>query len=348
MNIFRNGYSLLEWKNKYRKKTLNLFLEHEYGVRPLECDLPLQYSIVEEKRENNILIEKIEMKYKKHPMYFYIYLPSNHNNDLKTFITIVHPFQDKGDELISNYKSISSFCPIDEIIGKGFAAVLLSAGTVAEDRLGGEQTGIFKDMGLPKSDNSWGVLSSWAWACSKILDYLLTRSEFDEQKVAVIGHSRGGKTALLAAATDERFCLAISNCSGNSGAALSRGNKGEKIKDIVTRFPYWFCKNYQAFIDNEDMLPFDQHQLIGLIAPRFCYVASASEDAWADPEGELLSCRLASEYYEMYDIDGLVVPKRIEKDCSYNEGHIGYHIKTGVHKLQLEDWKMFMEFFDKI
>ena len=82
---------------------------------------------------------------------------------------------------------------------------------------------------------------------SKVIDYLVLRKEFDETKIAVVGHSRGGKTALLAASIDERIFLAISNCSGNSGAALSRNSNGEKIKDIVSRFPYWFNLNYQKY-----------------------------------------------------------------------------------------------------
>lgn len=98
------------------------------------------------------------------------------------------------------------------------------------------------------------------------------------------------------------------NCSGNSGAALSRGNTGETVADITSRFPYWFCKKYAKYADKEESLPFDQHELLALIAPRYLYVASATEDAWADPDGELLSAKLASAYYEMYGLKGVVVP----------------------------------------
>ena len=347
MSIFYCNLEKEKWIKEDRKKTLDLFMEFEYGIRPLECKNDLKYTIIDRKIEDNIILEKVEMKYSSHPMIFYIYLPNNNPINLKTFITVLHPYRDKGD-LFNDYKSISEFCPIDEILENGFACILLSAKTIAEDRKGGEYTGIFQDMNLERTDTSWGVLSAWAWACSKILDYISTRSEFNEERVAVVGHSRGGKTALLASALDERFYLTISNNSGNSGAALSRGNTGETVKEIVDRFPYWFCKKYQQFADNENKLPFDQHQFLGLIAPRHCYVASATLDEWADPDGELLSCKLASQYYELFNLKGVIIPNDFKLDLSYNEGMIAYHRRTGNHALTNADWKMYMEYFNKI
>ena len=117
---------------------------------------------------------------------------------------------------------------------------------------------------------------------------------------------------------------------------------------ITSRFPYWFCKNYRKYANKEDKLPFDQHQLVALIAPRYVYVFSASEDSWACPKNELLSCKYASKYFELYGLKGLVVPKEIKLDHSYNEGHIAYHYKTGTHSLEKRDWNMVMDYFDKI
>jgi hypothetical protein len=196
--------------------------------------------------------------------------------------------------------------------------------------------------------DSVGLLSLWSWGTRRVLDYLGICDYIDSKKVAVIGHSRGGKTALLTGALDERVFLTISNNSGNSGAALSRNNKGERIENIMNVFPYWFSSKYKKYVNNENELPFDQHMLLGLIAPRYLYVASALKDDWADPEGELLSSKLASKFYEMYNVKGLIVPNKIEINKSYNDGHIAYHIREGEHGLTNFDWKFYMKYFNKI
>jgi hypothetical protein len=136
-----------------------------------------------------------------------------------------------------------------------------------------------------------------------------------------------------------------------SGRRLLRGGlfrKKETIDDITTRFPYWFCKKYSSYANNENSLPFDQHMLIALQAPRYCYIASASEDLWADPSGELLAAKLASNYYKIYNLNGLIVPEKIELDVSYNDGHIAYHRRTGNHGLSHFDWEQYMTYFEKI
>lgn len=344
MNVFNVNYTKEQWDEIGRKNTLNLLLEHEYGFWPKECQDKLTYKCVEKKDNGIMSIEKIEMIYNHYPMYFYIYYPSG-KKGIKTFITILHPLRKNTEDFINDYNKITSFCPIDEIVKQNFAVALLLVDSVANDNINGKETGIFKAMNCKKTSNSWGILSSWAWACSKVLDYLCERDEFDEKHTCVVGHSRGGKTALLASAMDERFFMAISNCSGNSGAALSRNSTGETIKDILARFPYWFNENYKKYINNEELLPFDQHHLIALQAPRNCYIASASDDSWACPENEIKSCIYASDYYKLYGLNGVNLPANIQTDVSYNKGMIAYHIKKGSHDLNNKDWKMFIEYF---
>jgi len=177
------------------------------------------------------------------------------------------------------------------------------------------------------------------------MDYAQTLDELDSSKICVIGHSRLGKTALLAGALDERFFCTVSNNSGCSGAALSREKGGESIRDILNRFPFWFCKNYEKYADNESALPFDQHFLIAANIPHRVYIASAQEDAWACPENEYLAAAEASQYYEKHTGSGLVHPHRMASvgEC-FHEGVIAYHLRSGGHYLGREDWKYFIKY----
>ena len=181
---------------------------------------------------------------------------------------------------------------------------------------------------------------------SRAMDYFETDQRIDASRVAVLGHSRGGKAALWAGAEDERFALVISNESGEGGAAITRRNFGETLGRITGTFPHWFAPKYRTFAGREDTLPFDQHMLLALMAPRAVYVASADEDLWADPRGEFLSLVHASPVFALWG-DAPIRPEDMPPlDRPLVTGRRGYHVRTGGHNLTAFDWQRYMDFAD--
>ena len=198
----------------------------------------------------------------------------------------------------------------------------------------------------------WGAISAWAWGLERIADYLVCEPAVDRKHIAVIGHSRLGKTALWAGANDPRFALIVANCSGCCGAALSRRVIGESFYVIDTNFPHWFTRAFDAYKGYEERFPADQHELIALAAPRPVYVASATEDRWADPKGEWLSAWHAGRVYELFKEKGLssgempypAPDAETGSIVSDNDGRVGYHIRVGKHDILTPDWVAYIRF----
>ncbi len=239
---------------------------------------------------------------------------------------------------------IGEYGPIEEIIDHGFALATFCYQDVTadDDDFSSGLAAMYHRRG---DGTDWGKLGMWAWAASRLLDYAQTLPQIDHKRIFSVGHSRLGKASLWCAAQDERFAAAVANDSGASGAAIARGKKGERIEEIVQRFPYWFCQNYHRYRGKEEQLPFDQHQLLAAIAPRPVYVASATEDLWADPESEFLSCLAASEAYTRLGLKGLVHQGRLPESGEFlHAGEIGYHLREGTHFLSRYDWQLFMRF----
>ena len=364
--------SLKEWKKVHRPAIMDFFLTDVYGLYPQKQVTP-RFELLEQsdKALGGKAVRKqvaIHLDGMDTPILLLIYQPAGVKGKVPGFVgmnfkgnnqinidpeIIISANAPTGKDLGTDAPrgAASSRWPLEEIVGAGYAVATIYRGDVDPDHDDGFKNGIhplFYRAGQTKPDaEEWGTIGAWAWGLSRVMDYLEQDKSIDHKRVAVVGHSRLGKTALWAGATDERFAIVISNDSGCGGAALSARKVGETVAKINKSFPHWFCDNYNKYSDNEEALLVDQQGLIALIAPRPVYVASATEDTWADPEGEFLSALYASPVYELYGKKGLAVSSMPKPEQPSIEGDVGYHIRTGKHDITLYDWQQYIKFANK-
>lgn len=250
-----------------------------------------------------------------------------------------------GEENIAIGRQVAN-----RILEQGYGLASVDIQHLAADSATNYQAGVLRLFGRAQegtaSPEETGALGVWAWGLCRVLDYLESLPEVNARQVVVIGHSRMGKTALWAAANDERFAMAIANCSGCAGASLSRRNYGETLAIITKAFPFWFCGRLLVHANHVDGLPVDQHELIALIAPRPVYIASAVEDRWADPQGEFLAAWHAEPVYRLLNAGGLGVTSQPAADRPVGDT-IGYHLRSGQHDLTDYDWQQYLHFVDR-
>lgn len=242
------------------------------------------------------------------------------------------------------------YAPIEEIIDNGFAFAMIHYKDIVNDNLHGDYSDGLGKLYIgnrQREPEEWGKIGMWAYGTSRAMDYLFTREEIDHDHIAVVGHSRLGKTALWCAAQDERFFMGISNNSGIGGAAIAKHSTGERVSDFIRVGSWdWFCENFKSYAGREDIdMPYDQHYLLAAIAPRHICVGSAELDDGADPSSEFLSCVAVSEVYELLGYRGLITPDSYPMPgTSLHSGDVGYHIRSGHHYFSRYDWNRYMDF----
>lgn len=362
-----------QWEKERRPELLSVFEREMYGSLPVG-DVELIPTCLEERADalgGKATRKQVELTFRRNGIerkaLLLIYLPNGVRGKAPCFLG----FNFRGNHTISTdpvviasqypadtIGSASSRWDVEAIIDAGYGLVTAHYYDFFYDKEDGDFEGKYaksmlalfgKDSSADCAEHEGRAISTWAWGYSRVLDYLAAHeNRINPEKVAVMGHSRLGKTALWAGANDQRFALVISNDSGCCGAALSKRRFGEDIRRI-SRFRHWFCKSFDRYVDNEESMPFDQHELLALIAPRALYVASAVEDVWADPRGEFLSAVESSRVYGLYGLRGIEMNegRQPEVNIPINDGMVGYHVREGKHTVTSFDWKCFISFADR-
>ncbi len=368
------------WRAKRRPEILELFRTHVYGRSPIDRPKDMTFKVFDLDREAlgglttrkqvtvyftgredgpkmDILIYLPNTAKKPVPGFVILNFGGNHTIGPDPAVRLSRVWMRQGRGVVDNRAteesrgSASSSYPVAKIIGRGYGLATIYYGDIDPDFHDGFKNGVHpvfdKLTEGSRASDAWGSIGAWAWGLSRAMDYFESDADIDKKRIAVLGHSRLGKTALWAGAQDERFALVISNDSGCGGAALSRRRFGETVGRINTSFPHWFCENFKEYNGKEDDLPVDQHMLVALIAPRPAYVASADEDLWADPRGEFLACKHADPVYGLLGVDGLGTNEMPGLDQPVQKGRTGYHIRSGGHALTEYDWQRYMDFADR-
>jgi hypothetical protein len=365
-----------DWKNIRRPEILKQFQTEMFGKYP-EADLSkikfeeiftydkflggkatikverVYFNAPESKPKMDLMVVVPNDRKGAVPAFLMPNFQGNHttNDDVNIPVSVadetIHNKDKSPDEVRGVAKSRWSY---ERIVDSGYAIATVFYEEIDPDFDDGFKNGVhplFTNFDVESGDYP-ATISAWAWGLSRALDCLETLPEIDSKKVVLLGHSRLGKTALWCGANDERFAGVVSNNSGCGGAALSRREFGETVKRINQSFPHWFCANFHKYGDRVNDLPMDEHELIALIAPRPVYVASASEDLWADPKGEFLSALNADPVYRLLGTDGFGgVTEEPDVDVSVG-ATIRYHRRTGKHDVTDFDWEQYVNFANSI
>jgi hypothetical protein len=236
-----------------------------------------------------------------------------------------------------------------QALQRGWGHLYLDTGSVQLDNGGGLTAGIIglTNQGQPRAMDDWGVLRAWAWGASRVLDYLQSDPAVDASRVAVAGHSRWGKGALVAMAYDTRFSLGYISSSGAGGAKLHRRYYGEQVENVAAASEYhWMAGNYLQYAGplQASDLPVDAHELIALVAPRPLFISSGNDgDQWVDARGMFMAAAAAQPVYRLLGAHDMGADQFPPLETGLLDGEISFRQHSGGHTDQ-PNWPVFLAF----
>jgi hypothetical protein len=330
--LFADGSRRVTWPQDWprrREELLKLVLATEYGHLP---PWPKEMQIV------TILSHRSKLADARHRQFKLICDPGDAGREkISLIVDVMIPAKGDGPFPVILTGDWGWRKTPDEIalkiLQRGYMLAEFNRTELAAD-LGPKKTEQVEGLRKACPDGDFGSIAAWAWGFMRCVDLLSGMPDVDKEKIAVTGHSRGGKAALLAGALDTRIALTAPNNSGCGGAGCFRfeGPQSETIENIVQSFPFWFTPRFADFAGKEDQLPFDQHEVKALVAPRALLTTEALGDLHANPSGTLQTHRAAREVYKF-----LGYPERI-----------AIHFRPGGHEQNADDFATLLDFADEV
>ncbi|GHV70679.1 acetylxylan esterase [Spirochaetia bacterium] len=328
-----------EWQTR-REEILSLLQKEMYGFTPPPC--PVHGKVLREDMNaysGKAVERKIELVLDAPggSFSFPVTITIPKEKKLAVFVNIAFMITGKDDQ------RYCPSCPVEEIIDGGFVHAIFDYLSVASDD-GDFSSGLAAVF--PRSPGAgWGKLGMWAYAMSRVADYLKTLEEFASLPLAAIGFSRLGKTSLWCGAQDERFDFVMPFGSSTAGIAFTRKNSKQSMEELQHHHSHWFCENFRAYNNNENAMPFDQHFPLALCAPRRLLTSIAEEDEWVDVEKEYLSCKAAGVVWELFGKKDFTAPDNFpHAPCAFWQGNPAMSLRHGTHFFSRADWQAAMAY----
>jgi hypothetical protein len=363
--VLENGervHTAKQWLKKRRPEIIRLYEDQIYGRIPQRAPkLTFEVSEVETNALDGAAVRKHVVGHLGEStngltVNVFLYVPAKATNPVPVLLHLMFFGSDPGrttapSSTNSGRPRFSESGPLTNILARGYGYATVRYTEFEGDSATNNITRARKLALAPKQPNpmpgEWGTISVWAWGASRVLDYLQIDRAVDARRVAIIGHSRLGKTALWAGAHDPRFALVFSSCAGEMGSALARRDYGETVDDMAANFPWQFTRNFQRYSGHWNDMPVDAHMLIALNAPHPVFITGGTQDQWADPRGEFLAAVAAGPVYRLLGQEDLGETEGPPLDKPLITGALGFLYHTGGHAILPADWQAFFDFAER-